>query len=275
MSISSPPHPTAMRHNALRFVPFVVAITACASHSQAPAPRDAGTREALFLTTNETAPGRHCRVVDPGVPLPNVAAVLDTAAIPEYVHQIGMAGDTGYAVLSLRYDSTGQPTRERMIEYTVPDSLAQSLRSAIASALLPRPAGSALAARLRIDLGPTPHYRLGKSEYCEPEVIVVTAPPASVDVASVGRSTRPTGGPATASVYRYTVDVSPAGDVLSVNFNPGVPPNLVEALRAHAMHERWKPAIDDGLPVSGLGKGSVTLMSMMVSVPAGTLHPAP
>ena len=254
---------------------WLAAISACGSHSQAPVPRDATSRRALLLTENETAPGRHCRIVDADRPLPNVATVLDTAAIPEYLRQIGMASDTGYAVLSLRYDSTGQATRERMIEYTVPDSLAQSLRTVIASALRPRPVGAPLAARLRIDLGPTPRYRLGKSEYCEAEVIVVPAPAAPVDVASVGRSTRPSGASGAAAQYKYTVEVSPAGDVLSVNFDSTVPSNLVDGFRAYALHQRWKPALDDGMPVNGTGKGSVTAMTVFEERVVPVLHPAP
>jgi len=248
---------------------------ACGSHSQAPVPRDATSRRALLLAENETAPGRHCRIVDANRPLPNVATVLDTAAIPEYLRQIGMAGDTGHAVLSLRYDSTGQPTRERMIEYTVPDSLAQSLRAVIASALLPRTAGVPLAARLRIDLGPTPRYRLGKSEYCEPEVIVTATPAQPVDVAIIGRSTHPVGALQSARQYKYTVQVSGAGEVLSVNFDSSVPSNLVESFSAHIVHQRWKPALDDGIPVNGVGKGSVDVVTTAVEVQAGTLHPAP
>lgn len=259
----------------LRLLPLAI-VVACSQPKLSPAsPQDPAAREAVFLTAHDLAPGRHCRIVDAAVPLPDVAAVLDTAAIPEYLRQSGMAGDTGHAVFSLRYDSTGQATRERMIEYTVPDSLAESLRTVIASALLPRPAGSPLAARLRVDLGPAPRYRLGKSEYCEPEVIVVAAPAAPVDVAFIGRSTRPIGGPETASQYKYTVDVSAAGDALAVSFDSSVPANLVEGFRTHAMRQRWQPALDDGMPVAGRGRGSVGVTTRLEERVVPVPRPAP
>jgi hypothetical protein len=253
----------------------LTAISACGSHSQAPVPRDATSRRALLLTENETAPGRHCRIVDADQPLPNVATVLDTAAIPEYLRQIGIASDTGHAVLSLRYDSTGQATRERMIEYTVPDSLAESLRSVIASALLPRPVGAPLAARLRIDLGPTPRYQLGKSEYCEAEVIAAAAPTQPVDVTIIGRSTHPVSTLPSAAQYKYTVEVSGAGEVLSVKFDSSVPSNLLDGFRTHVLHERWKPALDDGMPVNGTGKGSVATTAVFEERVVPVVRPAP
>jgi hypothetical protein len=252
-----------------------LAIIACGSHSPAPVPSDAASRRALLLTANETAPGRHCRIVDADQPLPNVATVLDTAAIPEYLRQIGMASDTGHAVISLRYDSTGQATRERVIEYTVPDSLAESLRSVIASALPQRPVGAPLAARLRIDLGPTPRYQVGKSEYCEAEIIARAAPTQPVDVTIVGRSTHPVSALPSPAQYKYTVQLSGAGEVLSVKFDSSVPSNLVDGFRAHVMHEQWKPALDDGMPVNGTGKGSVVATAVIEERVVPVVRPAP
>lgn len=102
------------------------------------------------------------------------------------------------------------------------------------------------------------------------------APTEEADIASVGRSTRPVGGiERSGTHYKYTVQVSPAGEALAVNFDSTVPSNLAEGFRAHLVHQRWKPALDDGTPVNGWGKGSVDVVETMMAVPGGTVHPAP
>lgn len=95
-----------MRHSASVASLVVVALACTPNTRPALSPRDPAAREALLLTSHDLAPGRRCRIVDAEVPLPNVAALVDTAAVPEYLRQAGMAADTGYAVFSLRYDST-------------------------------------------------------------------------------------------------------------------------------------------------------------------------
>jgi hypothetical protein len=192
-----------------------------------------------------------------------VATVIDTAAIPEYLHQAGMTRDTGYAVLSIRYDSAGQPTRERMIEYSVPDSLAESLRSVIASALLPRPAGSPLAARLRIELGPAPSYRIGKSEYCLPERIVENNAPNPVGLpVTMGATAR-----RSVTEYKYDVEVSPSGEVEDVRFLTYIDVQLAEDFRVEVKKQHWRPALDDGLPVTGHATTSLFLETRTRAIP--------
>ena len=86
----------------LPLLPLVI-VAACSQAKVASlSPHDPAAREAVFLTKHDAATGRHCRVVDPDMPLPNVAAVLDTAAMPEYLRQAGVSADTGYAVSARR-----------------------------------------------------------------------------------------------------------------------------------------------------------------------------
>lgn len=229
----------------------------CTPHPEATSPSDARTREALLLTSREIVHGRHCRIVDPDTPLPNVATIVDTAAVPEYLNQAGItAHDTGYALFSLRFDSAGKPIRARLIEATTPDSDADALRAMIASAVVQREAGAPVAARLRIDLTPAPVYRVGKSEYCDP--VRVTANTMAPDP----RVTTLPHGPAasrTVTSYKYEAEISATGTVLAIRFDASIDPAFEEPLRESMMKERWEPALDDGAPVAGRGTGSMSI----------------
>ena len=240
---------------------LALAATGCASHPPAVAPLAPAAREALFLTRNDLAPGRHCDIVDPGVPLPSIATVLDTAAMPDYLRQAGAAADSGYGLFSVRFDSTGKPVRARLIEATFADSLRQAMQQAVASSLLQRGPGAPLAARVRVDLGSTPAYRIGKSEYCQPVQLPPESSPKRMldpDQSTVARSAE--------KVY-YEIQVSPDGEVAAVRFVPSIAMELDQAVRPWLMAQRWKPALDDGQPVVSLVKGSRLLQMQVVPRP--------
>ena len=239
----------------LRFLPLAIVIACSQSRMSPVSPHDPAAREEVLLTSHDLAPGRHCRIVDPEVPLPNVATVLDTAAMPEYLRQAGVSADTGYALFSLRYDSTGGPVRARLIEATFPDSVAGQLELAVASAIVPRTDGSRLAARLRVDLASVPKYRIGRSEYCEPEIL---ARHAASDPRFI---TRPMGPSASrsVSVYKYDVAVSPRGNVESVRFLTPMDADLESHLRTSVSSLQWQPALDDGVPVAGHATKTISL----------------
>lgn len=235
--------------------------TACAGHAHPATPQDPVARERLLLTRNDLAPGRHCEIVDPEVALPPIETILDTAAVPVYMRQTGVSADSGYALFSIRYDSAGKPVRARLVEGTIADSLVEPIVAAIAAALLPRAAGAPLAARLRVDLAPSPAYRLGKSEYCPPEPVVQNHAPDAREAAL------PRGPSASRSVteYRYDAQLSATGEVESIQFLSSISPSEEQELRARAMKLRWKPALDDGLPVSGHAIGT-TAVQMRIEV---------
>lgn len=244
-----------MRHLANCLLPLAVIAACTPKKLPTPSPHDAASREEVLLTSHDLAPGRHCRIVDPAVPLPNVTAVLDTAAMPEYLRQAGVAADTGYAVFSLRYDSAGGPVRARLIDATFADSLTGQLELAVASGIVPRAEGSRLAARLRIDLAPAPTYRLGRSEYCEPEILL----------RRVGTNPRliaePRGPSASRSVtvYKYEVAVSPRGNIESLRFISPIDGELESDLRTSLIGQQWQPALDDGAPVAAHATKTISL----------------
>ena len=229
---------------------------ACRPHSQPLTPQDSKARQAVLLTAHDLAPGRRCRIVDPEAQLPDVASIVDTAAVPEYLRQANVsARDTGYALFSLRYDSTGKPVRARLIEATTPDSIADGLRAMISSAVVQRAAGTPIAARLRIDFTPAPVYRVGKSEYCDPQQIpvhVVQGPPTTV---------LPRGPSASREVssYKYDAEISATGTVLAIRFDSFIDPAVEVPMRVSMMKRRWEPALDDGAPVAGHATGSMRL----------------
>ena len=231
-----------MRHLPLSLLSLaIVAAAACAPKKlPKPSPHDPAAREAVLLTAHDLAPNRRCRIVDAAVVLPNVSTVLDTTAMPEFLHQAGLEADTGYALFSVRFDSTGKPIRARLIEATLADSLDEAVQQAVASALIDRGAGEPLAVRLRVDLAPAPRYRLGKSEYCDAEEIVQHA------ASSPETVHRPVGAPSrSVSTLKFDVDVSATGQVVGVH---GSSP-IDDRMRTALFEERWKPALDDGLPV--------------------------
>lgn len=242
---------------------MLLALTAvgCASRNRSVAPRDPAAREALLLTANDLAPGRHCDIVDPDVPLPPIASVLDTAAMPDYLQQAGAAADTGYGLFSVRFAPTGAPARARLIEATFPDSLRDRMQEVMSSALLDRGAGAPLRARVRVDLGPKPVYRIGKSEYCPPIPEPGPPPPAGPLGFSTTVARR---APAT---IKYELELSPNGEVEAVRFVSGVDMELEQALRTSLMGRHYKPAIDDGLLVSSSVKGAAVIQMAIMARP--------
>jgi hypothetical protein len=219
---------------------------------QVTAPQGAEAREAVLLTTH-TAPGRHCTIVDANAPLPAIGTLLDTAAMPDYLKQASVAPDSGYALYSLRFDSTGHPVRARLIEATIAPELVAPLQQAIGSALLDRGDGHPLAARLRIDFAPSASYRLGKSEYCDPEEIRQQATQ-TITTATVAA------GPGTTRMItariKYELVISPNGVVSDVRF-ANADPRMYNEVSASLQRQLWKPALDDALPVEGRVKGEL------------------
>lgn len=227
---------------ALRLLLLAAAAASCARKLPPPSPQDPAARAAILLTAHDLAPGRRCRIVDAAAALPNVSTVLDTAAMPVYLRQAGVAAaDTGYALFSVRFDTTGTPVRARLIEATLPDSLHAAMEQAVASALVERGAASPLAVRLRIDFAPVQRYRLGKSEYCDPERIVHRAAP---DPRSLQLPVGPMASRSVSTV-NFDVDISATGQVVGVQTSSP----LGESMRTTVLAERWKPALDDGMPV--------------------------
>lgn len=224
----------------------LAAVAACGPRKlPAPSPLDPAAREAVLLTTHDLAPGRHCRVVDPDAPLPDVATVLDTTAVPDLLQQAAISASSGYALFSVRFDSAGHPSRARIIDATIADSLREGVQQSVASALLDRPAGRQHPMRLRVDFAAHPAFRLGKSEYCEAEAVVHRGAGNTVTLDAPGERTISSG----TTTLNYEVELSRSGEVLGIRFISPLDPQVEQSMRLSMMKAHWQPAIDDGLPV--------------------------
>jgi hypothetical protein len=249
-----------MRHPFLRLVPVALVAACVSKRLPPPSPQDPAAREAVLLTPLNLTLGRHCRIVDPGAPLPDVATVIDTGGIPELLHQAGVPPTTGYALLSIRFDSAGHPSRARLIAATVADSLRDGVQQAVASALLDRPPGVQHPMRLRVDPAEHPVFRLGKSEYCEAEAMTRHGPAATVMLDAPGERTISRG----TTMLSYEVDVASTGEVLAVRFLSNLDPQVEQAMRPSIMKSHWEPALDDGLPVDSRVSVSVPMKTRTV-----------
>lgn len=250
-----------MRRHLLFPIVAVALSAACAPHNTtSPAPEDSAAREAVFLTAHDLAPGRKCRIVDAEAPLPDVASVLDTAALPELLEQASVSTNSGYALFSIRFDSAGHASRARLIDATIADSLRDGVQQSVASALVDQAPGAQHPMRLRVDFAPRRALRLGKSEYCDAEEIVQRGAGNYSTFDAPGERTISRG---TASIA-YEVELSRAGEVLGVRFVSALDPQVEESLRQSMLKSRWKPAIDDGLPVAAHVSGSTVLKKRTV-----------
>jgi len=249
-----------MRPLSLRLVPLALAAACVSKKLETPSPHDSAAREAVLLTPLNLTLGRHCRIVEPDVPLPDVATVIDTLAMPELLHQAAVPAADGYALFSIRFDSAGHPTRARLIAATVPDSLRNGVQQAVASALLDRPPGAQHPMRLRVDLTAQPVFRLGKSEYCEAEAMTLrrAAGPTMLDAPGERTVSRGT------TMLSYDVDVASTGEVLAVRFRSALDAQAEEAMRQSMMKAHWYPALDDGLPVASHVTVSVPMKTRTV-----------
>jgi len=236
---------------------LLAAAASCTPGATRPSPEGPAAREAILLTPLNLTLGRHCRIVDPDAPLPDVATVIDTAAMPEFLQQAVVPAAGGYAVFSIRFDRAGHPSRARLIAATIPDSLRDGVQKAVASALVDRPPGVQHPMRLRVDLIAHPTFRLGKSEYCEAEALPAlrAARPTMLDAPGERTISRGT------TMLRFEVDVANTGEVLAVRVLSTLDPQAEQAMQQAMMKKHWLPALDDGLQVDS---------RVSVSVPAET-----
>lgn len=250
-----------MRHLPLSLLVVAIAAAACAPRKlPPPSPHDPAAREAVLLTTHDVALGRRCHIVDAESRLPDVAAILDTAAMPVLLEQAAVSTTSGYALFSIRFDSAGHPSRARIIDATIADSLREGVQQSVASALLDQPVGPQHPMRLRVDFAAHPSFRLGKSEYCDAEAIAHrgAGPVTTTDAPGERTISRST------TTVSYEVEVSRAGEILGVRFITPIDPELEQAMRQSLLKAQWRPAIDDGLQVASHASVSVPLQKRTV-----------
>lgn len=227
----------------------LVTLAACAGQRRV-AGADLGNskREDVLLSNWKPPSGQKCTIAALPTVLPRVESLLDTITMPIYVAQGGIAGATGSALFSIKFDSTGTPKRAKVIETTLTEQASDILQMAVASAIQPQPPGDDWGVRVRIDVGPSVRYRIGRSEVCDPVPIVrshaPSAPPPPGDIGDRTVSKR-------VQEVRFNVLIGADGAVLAAKLvAPLDNPEVEELLQKGIMSEQWRPGLDDRIPVA-------------------------
>jgi hypothetical protein len=96
--------------------------------------------------------------------LPSLSQLLDSSAITSALRSYA----PGELLLTLAFDSSGTPTRTRVIDRRMSAESADSVRAAVEAALRAPRSTSAWGARLRVSTGPSPLLALGRRDLCPP-----------------------------------------------------------------------------------------------------------
>jgi hypothetical protein len=231
-------------------LPGVALILLAACGSSRPAPVD---RSAVLLS--EAPPARAaCTVLETPATLPQPAALVDTARLATSIGELRASRtDTlsGFVLLSLQYDPTGQNVRRQVIEHTVPPTVADSVQRLVFAALRQLPERSdSLHMRLRVNLGEAVHLQTGRSEYCPPWPRDPRLESALYGAQATGLRYR---SGTRERVVLVRAWVEPAGYISGGRFVRGAPPSqtleqdVIRYLRQFSFH----PARIDGIPVGG------------------------
>jgi hypothetical protein len=204
-------------------------------------------RERVLLSSWRPTAPQFCVVAINPTTLPAVDALLTTENVPLFLQQGGIADVRGSALLSLKFDSTGTPTRVRVIEGTIPESAVPVVELAIASALRPQEPGSSWGVRLRVELDSVPSFRVGRSEKCLPAPrptlndthLTTTARGYSATTVQVDRQAR---------TVRLGVTVDERGHVVDAKILDSEGDPMAQTVRGFVLEQRYFPGLDDGIP---------------------------
>lgn len=241
-----------------RVLPIALAaltlLAACSTFRQGAAPG-----RAELLSEALAPPDRACRPSPRPQALPAVSALVDSAALAAAAAEVwqGARGTEGYVLLALRYDPEGTNVRRDVIEQrVVPRTVADTLqRLVFAHRRRTGPAEREWAVRLRVDLGPQPAVRVGRSEICAARPQDQTdaryaglSAPVFGDVRDRTAPAALTGGDGVAWVR---VELDRGGNVVNARLErtfAGIARQRQALQRARMM--RFFPATEDGEPVA-------------------------
>jgi hypothetical protein len=243
---------------------------ACARHRpDAGAASDRSGRSAVLLSSWQPAAGQKCAIAKLPRDLPAAHQLVDTADLSVFLGQGGVLRYRGYALLSLKFDSAGAPTRVMAIETDLPDGAARAAELAVHTALRPQSGVAAepraeWGVRLRIDVDSVANYRVGRSERCEPYRARGTAgrqgggpPPGLNDGQTVAKGRQSVSlrlvigadGRVLDGVLLSQPGASLPGtwaNVESLSHQRDFTEHLLRSLRS----EKWQPGLDDRVPVA-------------------------
>jgi hypothetical protein len=270
-----------------RSIPLVMLCTAACAH-----PVTQRRERDLLPSRGHPPAGQRCVADSAPSTLPSVASLTDSALLSTLLVEFRARAeiDRAAALLSVRFGRDGRVRRSRVIETTLPDSLARRLEILVATALEAPGKGSVLAIRFAVMIDASPRVAVGRREFCPPAFQLARGEPASDagdgvagdNVAllppspawvlqGVGRPPDPplrsrtlpseavaaaetraalAGGAGPQVVLRLLID--PAGRVEGVQPLSGFEyRELLERAMRWAWGQRFHPALDDGVAAQG------------------------
>lgn len=236
--------PTASAHRAARawlISPLTVLIfsAACANSPDARLPE---SRDGMVLELGDWSPpqGQRCGPTRVKAPVP-LSAFLDSAAAVTGAEALGAEGAL---LLSMATDSVGRPSRLRVIDSTLPEPVADSLRALLEDAFTGGSEARDLRRRLLVELsGADPIFRLGSSQMCPPNMVNRSQISGFLEAAAKGSGAHY----GTATIW---MSVDERGTVQKVQLKQSSGDGLVDyIIMGIAGNARFNPGLLDRAPV--------------------------
>lgn len=240
----------------LRRVPIASLALLAACHSSRPVTSVAPgwaeerniDREQVLLSSWRPIAPQKCMVAAAPAVLPAVDSLLTVESVPVLIQQGGIAATRGSALLSLRFDSTGTPTRVRVIEGTISEDAVSVVEAVVASALRQQSPGAPWGVRLRMELDSVPSFRVGRSEKCLPAP-QPSGHDANLTPHTIGYTATSVAVDKQQKAIRFGVTVDERGHVVEAKILGTEGDAMALTLQSLILQQRYLPGRDDGIPV--------------------------
>lgn len=209
-------------------------------------------RATTLLSSWTPPPQQRCRVSQRPAVLPSADSLLTPSDVPILLGQGGIDSPRGFALLSLKFDSVGNPARVRVIETDLSGTTPDVVEQVVLSALRRQAPGEPWGVRLRIDFDSTMRYRVGRSEMCDAALVVPYGRSGNTGAAPVGAALDRQVDKKKITMH-WSVVVGADGIVADAR--PGaeyVQSDMADAMTRRIRAERYFPARDDGIPVQSV-----------------------
>lgn len=207
----------------------------------------AGQRDRASQLLSDRPPPRHgCGIVHDPSPLPGLDQLADSATlagqVSAYAAQYPISGGQPmFALYTIAFDGSGAVERVKSLDYFLPEGRAEQLAQLVQAAMRTQRPGRPWSVRLRVEPGAAQPLRVGRSEFCPPELLMrfSVQAPANFPVQSP-------------PPMRVRVTVGDDGHVRSFEMLHGSgAPELDDWVQNNLVNGAWSPALLDGVAVIG------------------------
>jgi TonB family protein len=215
-------------------------------------------RRELFLSDWHPAALQICERAARPESLPRVEALVDGDALHAVVDESHALGDAGYVLLSVKFDTSGAPTRARVIESSLAEPASDRLALAVANSLRPQASAAApWGVRLRLDSGTPTRLRVGYAERCH-------AAPTRDLAADLGYMPHVQDRRTIEDNTRWEVVVTRDGRVLDATLISAttIPLEVIDMVRQNLHRYHMVPALDDRVPIEGVDTVTIRLVGL-------------